>query len=383
MLNQSDYFKTLFNGSFRESKLDEIELFTKDDLITEGSFEKILDLMYNQTMSSDPEDIFNITVTAQYFQMNEIVDFCEEQMGKMIKGSNAIDIYLFADRYFLRKAKENAFQWMLMRLFPVKSWDQLSYLTVDLAEQLISDPRLVVPNEVYCYLTLKILIQIYCNGTSVQNNEPFYREIRENETPFLNTTNGKKFCKAFQKLRLGNILVRKENVEMLLYDNIIPRSAIDSWIFCNWMSLIAIESPDNFGPSNELVTVAEFKNQAMRFSKIIYAPDYNTWKFTGFSYAFDLALFFDGRTLIIKRVHQINEHKVSHSHLIRRIMLRFDIFEMNSSMIDRQQEIQTITLSTNEEICLKQLKKEIQYPCRIGVEVLFHVPYKVKQSLVT
>lgn len=64
-------------------------------------------------------------------------------------------------------------------------------------------------------------------------------------------------------------------------------------------------------------------------------------------------------------------------------MLRFDIFEMNSSMVDRKQDIQTITLSTNEEICLKQLKKEPQYPCRIAIEVLFHVPYKVKQNLVT
>lgn len=48
--------------------------------------------MYNRTMSYDPEDILNITVTAQYFQMNEIVDFCEEQMGKMIKSS----IYTFS-----------------------------------------------------------------------------------------------------------------------------------------------------------------------------------------------------------------------------------------------------------------------------------------------
>lgn len=119
---------------------------------------------------------------------------------------------------------------------------------------------------------------------------------------------------------------------------------------------------------------------AMRFAKMIHSPDYHSWKFVGFSFAFDLALFFDGRTLIIKRVHQINEHKISHSHLMRRIMLRFDISEMNSSEVKRTSEIQSITLATNEEVCLRQLKRETNYPCRISIEVLFHVPYKPNQA---
>lgn len=62
-------------------------------------------------------------------------------------------------------------------------------------------------------------------------------------------------------------------------------------------------------------------------------------------------------------------------------MLRFDIAELNSSeVIKRQEDIQTFTMSTNEEICLKQLKKEPNYPCRISIEVLFHIPYSVSES---
>jgi hypothetical protein len=147
------------------------------------------------------------------------------------------------------------------------------------------------------------------------------------------------------------------------------------------MSMICIESPENFGPTNEIVSVDDFETHAMRFAKTIHGPDYHSWKFIGFSFAFDLALFFDGRTLIIKRVHQINEHKISHSHLLRRIMLRWDITELNSSeIIKRQEEIQTFTMSTNEEICLKQLRKEPAYPCRVSIEVLFHIPYRVSDS---
>ena len=326
------------------------------------------------TFSSD--DIFHITVTAQYFQMNEIVDFCEEKIFEMTRSSNAIDFYHFADQYFLKKTKENVFLWMLLRLFPVKRWEELNLLTIELAERLISHSRLVTQNETYLYTVLKMLIQIDMNGTCVQDNESFYSMIRENSVEFLRTSEGSKFAKCFQSLRLNNIIVTKENIEMLLRDNIIPRSAIDSSIFSNWMSLISIESPENFGPTLEIITKEEFEIHAMRFAKTIYSPDFHSWKFIGFSFAFDLALFFDGRTLIIKRVHQINEHKVSHSHLLRRIMLRFDISEVNSSSIKRQSEIHCITLATNEEICLKQLKKELTYPCRVSIEVLFHVPYK-------
>lgn len=376
VLSQSNFFKTLLSGSFKESQLDEVKLLTNDELINETSFQKLLDAMYNKHVSFVPDDVFNIIVTAQYFQMDDIVDFCEDKICKMTKSSNAIDIYHFSDKYFFQKTKENVFQWMLLRLFPVKCWDQLNHMTIELAEKLIEHPRLVTQNEMYLYFVLKILIQIYTNGTCLQCNESFYEKIENNSIPFLCTEDGVHFQRAFQALRLGNILVRKENVEVLLNDNIIPRSAIESVIVKNWMSLISIESPDNFGPTFDLVSREGFETHAMRFAKIIHRPDYHSWKFIGFSFAFDLAIFFDGRTLIIKRVHQINEHKVSHSHLLRQIMLRYDIAEMNSSMTKRQNEIQTISMTTNEEICLKQLKKEPKYPCRISIEVLFHVPYK-------
>lgn len=361
--------------------MNQVELHTDyDDLINEASFLKLLDVLYYKEMSFSPEDIFHVTVTAQYFQMHSIVAFCEDKISDMIKSSNAIDIYHFADKYFLRKTKEHVFQWMLLRLFPVRCWDQLNYLTIDLCEKLISHPRLVTQNEMYLYFVLKMLIQIRINGTCVQDNETFYKKIRNNKVPFLLTKEGTSFQKAFEALRLGNILVRKENVEVILRDNIISRKVVDDCIFKNWMSLVSIESSENFGPTAELVTRHEFETHAMRFAKVINAPDYHSWKFIGFSYAFDLALFFDGRTFIVKRCHRINEQKISHSHLLRTIMMRFDIFEINSVESNRQEEIQTITLTTNEELCMKQLTKELKYPCRLSIEVLFHVPYKAAEA---
>lgn len=380
VLSHSNFFRTLLNGSFREAKLDVVTIRTTDDLINETSFQKLLDLLYGREMNFAPDDIFNVTATAQYFQMEAIVDFCEGKIAGMIKSSNAIDIYHFADRYFLSKAKEKVFQWMLLRLFPVRCWDQLSYLSIDLAEKLIAHPRLVTHNELYLYFVLKMLIQIHENGTCSEENEQFYAKIRANHVPFLCTADGEKYREAFRALRLGNILVRKENVEIILNDNIIPRGAIDKWIHMNWMSLISIESPENFGPSSDLVTKDEFESQAMRFAKIIHGPDFHCWKFTGFSYAFNLAFFFDGRTLIIKRVNQINAHKVTHSHLLRRIMIRWNVSEMNSTECHRQDPIQTFTMTTNEELCLRQLPKEPKYPCRVSVEVLFHVPYKATEA---
>lgn len=352
---------------------------TIDEIINEASFEKLIDALYDRNVTFGSDDIFNMTVTAQYFQVQEIVDFCEVKIAETLSSKNAIDVYNFADRYFLPKTKENAFQWMLLRLMPVRHWEELTFMTLDLAERLIEHPRLVTQNEMYLYWLLKILVQIHVNGTCCMGNESFYKQIRNNPVAFLCTRDGAKFKRAFQALRLGNVLIRKENVEVLLHDNIIPKSIIDAWIFKNWMALVSIESPDDFGPTADLVTKDEFEAQSMRFAKIIRGPDFHSWKFVGFSFAFDLALFFDGRTLIIKRVHQINEHKVSHSHLLRRIMLRWDIAEVNSPEIKRQEEIQTITMTTNEEICVKQLKREPKYPCRISIEVLFHVPYKASE----
>lgn len=377
VLNQSNFFRTLTSAPFKESKLNEIQLHTDDFLITESSFEKLIDVMYDRDVELVPDEIFNLVVTAQYFQVHNIVDFCEKKIIDMIRSSNCIDIYHFADRYFLKTTKDFVFQWMLIRLFPAKCWDQLNFMTIDLAEELIRHPRLVTPNEMYLYYVLRMLIQIQMNSTCMEDNEQFYGSIRSHNLPFLLRKEGIKFSSAFKALRLCNLMTRRENVEIILKDNIIPRDLIDSCVFQNWMSLISIESPDNFGPMLELITEAQFEKYAMRFSKIIDKPDYHSWKFIGFSFAFDLAMFFDGRTLIVKRVHQINEHKISHSHLLRRIMLRWNISEVNSLNIDiEQKDVQTVTMATNEEVCLKQLPKEPKYPCRISIEVLFHVPYK-------
>lgn len=372
------------SGPFKEAheKFHEIQLHTTDDyLITESSFENLLDFMYNRNVNLISDEIFHLVVTAQYFQMHNIVDFCEDKIIAMIQIGNCIDIFHFADRYFLERTKAIVFDWMLLRIFPVKCWDQINYLTKDLAEKLIRHSRLVAPNEMYLYYVLKMLIQINLNSTCAEENEKFYGEIRSHPLPFLLRKEGKQFAKVYDALRLCNIVVRRENVEIIIRDNIIPRSMIDTCVFRNWMSLISIESSENFGPTAELVTKEEFETYAMRFAKIIDKPDYHSWKFIGFSYAFDLAMFFDGRTLIIKRVHQINEHKISHSNLLRKIMLRWNITEMNSLSVDMEQEaIQTLTMTTNEEVCLKQLKKEPKYPCRISIEVLFNVPYKIIDS---
>ena len=129
--NSSNFFKTLFNGGFKESKLNEVEIHTNDELINESSFQKLIDLIYERKLDFSHEDIFHMTVTAQYFQMHEIVDFCEDKIAEVLKSSNVIDVYHFADRYYLCRTKERAFQWMLLRLFPVKCWDQLNFLTLD------------------------------------------------------------------------------------------------------------------------------------------------------------------------------------------------------------------------------------------------------------
>lgn len=377
ILNQSNFFRTLTNAPFKESKMNEIQLHTDDFLITENSFGQLIDAMYDRDVDLVPDEIFHLVVTAQYFQMHNIVEYCEAKIIEMIRSSNCIDIYHFADRYFLTKTKDFVFQWMLLRLLPVKCWDQLNFLTLELAEMLIKNSRLVTPNEMYLYYVLRMLIQIHMNNTCMEENEQFYGEIRSHNLPFLLRKEGKQFSNAFKTLRLCNLVVRKENVEIIIKDNIIPHNMIDMCIFQNWMSLISIESPDNFGPTLELVNENEFEKYAMRFSKIIDKPDYHSWKFIGFSFAFDLAMFFDGRTLIVKRVHQINEHKISHSHLLRRIMIRWNISEINSLNIEMEQkDVQTVTMTTNEEVCLKQMPKEPKYPCRISIEVLFHVPYK-------
>lgn len=132
VLEQSDFFRALVNGSFKESKFHEIRLHTTNDdyLITEASFGKLLDVMYGREIKLVEDDIFHFVVTAQYFQMHNVVEYCESKIIEMLSSSNCIDIYHFAERYFLEKSRESTFKWMLLRLFPVKCWDQLNYMTI-------------------------------------------------------------------------------------------------------------------------------------------------------------------------------------------------------------------------------------------------------------
>lgn len=378
----------MLNGPFMESQLGKINLKIDDNLITKEAFKIVIDSFYSCELNLNKSNIYNITATARYLQMEEVIECCERKLLEILNERNCLDIYHLTDKYGLINTKNYVFQWLLLKLMPIKSYDVLESMTIELAEKLVNSPRLVAPSEFYIYTVMKYFIQICDKRRVITKNDlnatgfpkitldnNYYKKMKNNKKAFLLTREGVKYASIFKALRIRNLLVRPNELIKVRDDNIIPKEWIEEWTNENWLALMAIETSDNLGPCPRLVTIDDFEKNAMRFAKVMSKPDWYNWKFQAFGFGIDLAFTFNGRNILVKRVHHMNQMKILNSHEKRRIMLRWEMIETEGILdVNRQSEIITITLRPNEEFVLAGLKIEPKYPCLFSVEVLYVIP---------
>lgn len=288
----------------------------------------------------------------------------------------------------MKTVKKAAFDWLLANLlsFYTKHWKWLRQVDVDLMHRLISHADLfVMQTEFSIYILLRFWMFYHLNpefervekGSDEHIKNPIhYFAQREGEVPFLETCQGTGFRKAFQALRMNHLLSHHRDVEVLLKDNILPKSWFFAPLLQQWSSMLSIDESLDKGPSGDIDENTFFAN-CLRCGRTLQEEGFQKWRWTGFNFGMDLVLITDTRILSIKRHHRTEHEKLLSMQSKRNFMIRVTIASLNELRQVKHKQctgIRALSLEKNQEVQLLTMDKDLQYPLLVSVNLLITSP---------
>lgn len=329
-LCQSPYFNSMFSGNWRESQSNFVAIEISDSNITTKSLDIVFGSLYQDEVTLEPLEIVGVLATAAVFQLDGLIEKCAEVMCETTNCETAVNYYETACTYGVHSVKRCAFGWLQTNLlgFFSKNSKRLSSIDVDLMTALVSSPSLcVMQTEFSLYIVLrswmffKLFPDYNPEKTDVQQlDHATYFSKREEHTPFLLTTQGHAFEKAFRALRLRNLLNHYVDIKILKQDKIIPIQWLHEPVFEQWIHMLHIDHSIDKGPKE--VNEAIFYETCMRCGRILQEEGFQKWRWTGFNFGLDLVLIVDTRTLSIKRHHRTENERLLSLQVKRQFLIK-------------------------------------------------------------
>lgn len=119
-------FLMIARSSFLAAKLVENPATLQLTEFSADNFEKILDFMYNENFPVDDEDIVEIYEAAGKMEVNELKDFCAEELIETVNDENALKILFLSCKFSNYDLKMKSFN-VIKKMFPDKKFkDELA-----------------------------------------------------------------------------------------------------------------------------------------------------------------------------------------------------------------------------------------------------------------
>lgn len=209
----------------------------------------------------------------------------------------------------------------------------------------------------------------------IKNPTSFFSQ-QEGEVPFIETCQGRKFQKPFKALRMKHLLSHHRDVEVLLKDNILPKSWFFGPLLQQWSSMLSIDESLDRGPNGDCDENA-FYAGCLRCGRTLQEEGFQKWRWTGFNFGLDLVLITDTRILSIKRHHRTENEKLMSMQVKRNFLIRVTVASLDSLRQVRHKQctgIRAMSLEKNQEVQLLTMEKDLEYPLLISVNLLITSP---------
>uniref|UniRef100_A0A1B6C3X6 BTB domain-containing protein n=1 Tax=Clastoptera arizonana TaxID=38151 RepID=A0A1B6C3X6_9HEMI len=385
-LQQAPYFASMFSGSWKESNKSHITIEVVDPNITIESLDIVLGSLYFDEPSILPSNVVNILAAATLFQMEGII---EQSINLMIENMSPLTAVIYYDasrQYGIQRVNDAAKEWFSLNLltFYPDHPQELKFLDQDLMMELVADNNLVViPTEFALYCLLKVWLfmklnpeWVYRDDSDLTSIDQFYKN-RTEKGPLLLTLDGRKFMKVFKCLRINNLLLNLEDLKLLIADFIIPRSWIYPKVLSHYETMLKICSSCDKGPALELTT-KEFLNSSLRCGRIITSSNNShSWHWNLFNFGLHLIWTVSKNSVTVHRIRKTNDYLNIDDNKARNILVRVRVINLNKlKQIQHHScsEVTSVPLVQNSEVKVLILKKEIEYPVLVSVNLLFFTP---------
>lgn len=140
-MSQSPYFACMFNGSWRESLLSEIDLQIPDPAIDNLALKTAFGSLYRDYVFIKPVEVIGVLAAAFLLQLDGLKQQCLTLMSNTISGDTVCSYYEACCRYDVENLKEECYNWLLTNILTSSDLDLFKQLSVDMMMNLIGDPN--------------------------------------------------------------------------------------------------------------------------------------------------------------------------------------------------------------------------------------------------
>ncbi|CAH1407811.1 unnamed protein product [Nezara viridula] len=385
-LGQSQYFNSMFSGSWKESSKDYISIVVEDPNITLDALTIVLGSFYLDEVKLEPCMVVGVLAASTMFQMDGLIEQCCEIMYESASPVTAVQYYQVACNYGLQKVKEKVLNWFLVNIIDYysKNPKRLREIDIDLMSAIVSHPGLcIIQTEMNLYFLLRkwLYLQLHpdVDLTTCKNDpcEIFFKKSKETNA-FLLTSKGLPYLNIFRNLRLDNLILHPHDVPIITADRIIPESWFQASFKNQWLAMLDIFSGNK---GVESIEESEFLQNCYRCGRVISTQDSLSWRWSGFSFGIDLVWSMCDNIVTLRRNR--SQLEFANSYLPHHIVLKVEVMNLNEKRQVKRfasSGMLNVSLLRGQEINVLTLDSDFDYPMYIIIHHLLRSKEKEKEK---
>lgn len=374
-LGQSQYFSSMFSGSWNETNKSYISIEVQDPQITEEALSTVFGSFYLDEVKLEPCSVVGVLAAATMFQMDGLIDQCHDIMLESVCPLTAIQYYQAATNYGLKKIKEKVLDWFLVNFteYFTKTSKRLKDIECDLMLEIVGHPNLnVIQTEMtlYCVLRKWLYLQVNLEASDECNNkecETFFKKIK-GEIPFLLTERGQDYFDVFSHIRMYNLILNLYDIPIVVADGIVPEMWLLDSYRKQWLTMLDVFT-GNKGVSH--LDEDYFLKNCYRCGRVIAEGDTHSWRWSGFSFGIDLVWTLNDHTVSLRR--QRTQIDFSNSNTPHSIFLKIEVLNLDERRQVKRcasSGIMSVSLARGQEIKVLTLDKDIEFPMYFCMKLL-------------
>ncbi|XP_065175515.1 germ cell-less protein-like 1 [Sycon ciliatum] len=388
-LCQADYFASMFNGPWKESESQRVEIDIVDENITEEALSTVFGSLYSDVLKLAPTEVPGVLAGASMFRLeNLLLEVCGFML-ETLKSSTVCTYHEAARMYGLSDIKTRLDDWLLLNLMQSMSVEFFRNLGAELLKHLLRDVDLFVlqvETDIYTLLKQWVFVQLNpdvdCEfGKLLTLSDQYFRTMHEEDPEhraLLETEAGSKYSDVFQCLRLHHLSGDAYSCQRLEKDKIFPKSWLNNMYRKQWLMVVNSELSTDTGLAG--VSNEWFFAHAMRYGRVL--PQANAeycWRWVGYTFGLDLVAAYKQRRVSIRRntakypcMRSIHVHpEARHIEIRVRAIWQQEDENDHVRVYDEESGRLGFQLSNDEECTVLDVPENAVFPLFISFQVAF------------
>ncbi|KAI6177894.1 BTB/POZ domain containing protein [Aphelenchoides bicaudatus] len=279
-LEQCEYFRALFSGSWNDSSENRYKLDIVDERVTFEGLNSVFGSLYQNELVFELKDLSGILSASALFNLRACIERCDDVMLHSISADTVLEFWDLCQAYGCLRAREQIISYLTHYFWKLSQEDEfLGGISYDLLLLTISQPQLCVAEgekDLYTAVKKWIYIQEENRPTSSVGNLHMYF-VEKPQHYFY------KYAPLLSHLRFQHMITSKKTLDTLKTEHIIGNELLSQVVNCNWETVLYNEEKQEL---EDVLSDEFFYKHCRRLGR--HLTEEKCWRWAGLDFGLDL-----------------------------------------------------------------------------------------------